>query len=374
VDLQLEPDQLELQRVARDLLDRHSPLSLSRASAEGSPAAWADLWDRIAELGWMGLGSGEDDGFGFVGACVVAREIGTHVAPVPFIDHLTVSRILASGGEDAALAKWGERLAAGDPIVSLAAIEDRVDWGIEDLGASAHRDGDGWRLVGAKRDAAYAGTAGGIAVIARTDDGLGLFLVDGRTDGVEVTPLHGFDHSRALSRVVVDVRIDAADAVVGPGADEAIKNAFLAAALASAAEGIGAAGGALDMAIEYAKERQQFRTPIGAFQALAHIIADLHVLRETAWSSVLYAAATIDDGLEEWAEAVAIAKAHSARAAREIGEGALQIFGGIAFSQEHDAHLLHGRALDCEQRFGDSRQHEAALTRVLRSRAGQKVA
>lgn len=373
MDLQLEPDQLELQEIARGVLDRHAPLSLAREYEEGKADAPAELWRNVAELDWMSLATGEDDGFGLVGALVVAREVGFHVAPVPFVDHVVAGRILASAPAGPAQEKWGAKLAAGDPTAALAVIEDGADWSLVNLGATATPDGDGWKLSGVKRDVAHGANVGAIAVLADTGDGLGLFFVDPGAAGVTVAPLHGFDHSRALARVTLNgVAVAAEDAVTG--ADEAIAAALRAGALLSAAEGIGAADGALVMAIAYANERQQFRTPIGAFQALAHVIADLHVARETAWSSILYAGAATDDGIEGAVEATAIAKAHAARSAREVAEGALQVFGGIAFSTEADVHLLHARALECEQRFGDSRDHERVLTGMLRARTAEKGA
>ena len=138
--------------------------------------------------------------------------------------------------------------------------------------------------------------------------------------------------------------------------------------MATAAEGIGAASAALDLAIVYAGEREQFGRPIGSFQALKHVIADAHVDREAAWSSVLYAAAALDEGLPDALEAAAIAKAYGARASRRVVEAALQVLGGIAFTWEHDVHLLQRRVLSCERRFGDALQHETALGAGLAER------
>jgi alkylation response protein AidB-like acyl-CoA dehydrogenase len=145
-------------------------------------------------------------------------------------------------------------------------------------------------------------------------------------------------------------------------------SAFEVGAVVSAAETVGAASRCLDMAVAYSRERKQYGRAIGSFQALQHLLAERHVLRETAWSAILYAAAAIDDGLEESSEASSVAKAHAARAARQITEGAMQVFGGVAFTWEHDVHLLARRALAAERRFGDALHHERVLSKRIATR------
>ena len=146
-----------------------------------------------------------------------------------------------------------------------------------------------------------------------------------------------------------------------PVPHDALARALAIGAVATAAEAVGAASRALDLAVEYALEREQFGRPIARFQALQHVLAEAHVLRETAWSTVLFAAAALDEDLPDALEAAAIAKAHASLAAREVVEAALQVFGGVAFTWEHDVHLFQRRVLECERRFGDTLHHEALL-------------
>jgi alkylation response protein AidB-like acyl-CoA dehydrogenase len=157
-----------------------------------------------------------------------------------------------------------------------------------------------------------------------------------------------------------------ADSVVS---GDAIAHAFAVGAVATAAESVGAASAALDLAVEYAKEREQFGRAIGSFQAVQHILADAHVLRETAWSAALYAAAALDEDAPDAAEATTIAKAYASRAARTVVQNALQVLGGIGFTWEHDLHLFLRRVLACEQRFGDALFHERQLAAALVARA-----
>ena len=141
--------------------------------------------------------------------------------------------------------------------------------------------------------------------------------------------------------------------------------------LVAAAESVGAAERMLADARDYAAERKQFGRTIGSNQALRHLLADMYVRRVSAWSTVLYAAAALDDDLPDAQLTASIAKAYVARAAREIAHGALQVFGGIAFTEEHPAHRFLRRILARERQFGDAAFHERELGRALAARERQ---
>jgi alkylation response protein AidB-like acyl-CoA dehydrogenase len=125
----------------------------------------------------------------------------------------------------------------------------------------------------------------------------------------------------------------------------------------------------LDDACRYAAERRQFGRTIGSFQALRHLLADMYVRQASSWSSVLYAAAALDEDAAEAPRTVSIAKAYVARAAREVAHGAIQVFGGIAVTAEHPAHRYLRRIAVRERQFGDAAHHERELGRSLASTA-----
>ena len=141
------------------------------------------------------------------------------------------------------------------------------------------------------------------------------------------------------------------------------------ATLLAAAEAVGAAGRMLDDACGYAAERRQFGRTIGSFQALRHLLADMYVRQASSWSSVLYAAAALDEDAAEAPRTVSIAKAYVSRAAREVAHGAIQVFGGIAVTAEHPAHRFLRRIAVRERQFGDAAHHERELGRALASTA-----
>ncbi len=163
--------------------------------------------------------------------------------------------------------------------------------------------------------------------------------------------------------------VDFADAPAVPFGGEAVGRLATIGALLAAAEAVGAAGRMLDDACTYAAERRQFGRTIGSFQALRHLLADMYVRQASSWSSVLYAAAALDEGAGEAPRTASIAKAYVSRAAREVAHGAMQVFGGIAVTAEHPAHRYLRRIIVRERQFGDAAHHERALGRELATAA-----
>lgn len=360
MDLELTPDLLDLHETAHAVLDRHAPLSLSRGTLEGG-ADVGPLWAQLGELGWYGIGLDDDDPFGVVGVCLLAQEIGRHAAPTNFTDTVVLGRVAA-----ATRPEWRERLEAGEVTASLAIVEPGRGWDLDGVAASGRVDGDDLIVSGTKLDVPHGARIDRIAAVVRVDGELAVALVDRSAEGVTVEPTDPLDAATAPVRVELrDVRVAHADVLRGPELEVALRGALDVGTVAAAAEGLGAAGAALDLATQYAHDREQFGSPIGTFQAIKHILAEQHALRETAWASVYYAAAALDEGLDTASTDVSVAKAHAADATRRIAEGALQVLGGIGVTWEHDFHLLFRRVLDREQRFGAATTHERRLERQL---------
>jgi alkylation response protein AidB-like acyl-CoA dehydrogenase len=357
VDLELTEDQQELQAVARQALDERGPLRLARAFLDGE-ADVAPLHGLLSELGWYGVGLEPDDGFGIPGLVLLAEQAGAHAAPTSLVDTAVAARLARACGHAAA---------DGETAVALAVVERGSDWSLTGAATTLHGD----RLDGEKVEVQHGATVATFCVTAVDEDGeVVVAFVDASADGVTVAPAAGVDPAAATA--VVSFAGAPVTAVLRDEA--ALREAFLVGAVAATAEGLGAASAALDLAIAYAKEREQFGVPIGSFQALKHVMAGAHVDRESARASVLYAAAALDEGIDGAGEAVAIAKAHGARASRAVVEAALQVLGGIAFTWEHDVHLLQRRVLSTERRFGDALSHEARLGERLAARCAEVAA
>jgi alkylation response protein AidB-like acyl-CoA dehydrogenase len=351
--------------VAAQALARLAPLSLARAFLEGSGDAGA-LWDSLRDLGWYGVGAEGDEAFGIGGLCLLAEQVGRHAAPTLVVDSAVCARVAGRAGGAGGSGGLLSQIAGGELTCTLAVLEPLGSWDPSSLGARAVRGADGTYSVAAtKLGVHHAAGADVIAVVAGCDEGVGLFFVEPSATGVTIEPAQALDPAGVPGDVVLDGAAAAAWVVV----DGAVDDALRIAGVATAAEGIGAASAALDLAVAYSRERVQYKREIARFQALQHLMAEVHVQRETAWSTVLYAATTIDEDQDNVEETVAIAKAHAARASRIVVEGALQVLGGIGFTWEHDHHLLHRRVLECERRFGDAAHHEQRLGELLARRA-----
>lgn len=362
MDLELSDEHLELLEAAAGTMERHAPLSLARSYLDGAGDA-GELWGQLAELGWLGVGVEDDDPFGVPGLCLLAEQVGRHAAPTTLVDASLVARVTTASGSE-----WAARIVAGEPSVALAMLEPGGSWAVEGTSTTARRIGDGFILCGEKTGVHHGAAVGLLAVVVELDGAPAIALVAGDLDGVAVTPIGALDPSCAPCRVVFDgARVAASEVLAGSAVIATFDHALDVAAVATTAEGLGAASAALDMAIAYTFEREQYGRTIGSFQALRHLVAERHVLRETAWASILYAAAALEERTDDAAAAAAVAKAHGSAATKAVVEGALQVFGGVGVTREHDLHLLYRRALECAGRFGDAVDHQRRVAEVLLS-------
>ena len=363
MDLELTPEQGELRSLASELLAQRVPREAPRVYLEGRGDS-TELWAELAALGWYGVGLDDDDAFGVPGLSVLAEQVGRRLASTVVVDVAVAARIVASG-PDRVRKAWLDRLLDGTATVSLATADS-----VETV---ASPDGSGGvRVSGTKIGVRHGEAVAAYGVVAGLHGEAAFVIVPADRPGIEITPGYGIDPTGCEVRLGLDdVSVGADSVVANP---DVIERAFAVGAVATAAEAVGAASAALELAVAYAKEREQFGRAIGTFQAVQHILADAHVLRETAWSAVLYAAAALDEGAPDAAEASTIAKAYTSRAARTVVQNVLQVLGGIGFTWEHDLHLFLRRVLACEQRFGDALFHERRLAAALAARAEERLA
>jgi alkylation response protein AidB-like acyl-CoA dehydrogenase len=305
------------------------------------------LWPSLVDFGALTVGGAE--GLGAIELCLIARELGAHLAPVPY---------LGSAALRFAIQPHAELLA--DDAVAVALLEPGAGWG----STSPQTTIDALALNGRKAGVEHATAVGRLAVVASGQDGVALALVAPDTAGVAVIAQPSFDPTTPLHGVAFeDVTLEAGSVV--ENGSETIQRLVTIAALLAAAEAVGAAGRLLQDACAYAAERRQFGRPIGSFQALRHLMADMYVRQASSWSSVLYAAAALDEGADEAPRTASIAKAYVSRAAREVAHGAIQVFGGVAITAEHPAHRYLRRIVVREQQYGNAAHHERELGRAL---------
>jgi alkylation response protein AidB-like acyl-CoA dehydrogenase len=359
VDFELSEDQVALRDAARELLDGLASPTQVRAVVDAGGGPDPTLWGALVEQGWTAIERPADrGGLGLttLEVAVLAEEVGRHVAPVPFLSSTLAAWALEAAGESEAV----ERLQGGDAIGCVA-------WSHRSAAVRAARDRSGWRLSG-RADPVVEGPAASIAVVtAEGDEGSGVFAVD-LDEPLSAEP--AMDRTRQVGWLTLDRTL--ARRLGGPDLAAALVDRGAA---LTAAEMLGAADRALEMAVEYAKDRVQFGRPIGSFQAVKHRCADMLVDVEGMRSTVYWAAWCLAAGDPEASVAASTAKVWAGDASKRVMASALQVHGGIGFTWEHDLHLFMKRAQLDQLRFGDATYHRDRLASLLRPRveAGESV-
>jgi alkylation response protein AidB-like acyl-CoA dehydrogenase len=348
LDLDFTPEQDMLRAMVRGLCTEHAPLSLVRSLEDDPVGIAADLWKRLAAADLCGLlVPAEHGGAGMttLDGVVVYEELGRALAPTPhFVSCVVTAGALVSGGTDAQRAEWLPRVAAGEAVLTPAWLEPDGGFGPRGVQAHAIPDGDGYRLSGTKRHVAFAANADRLLVAARTGEALGavdLFLVAPDAPGVTLTQQLSLA-SDSQYRVELDgVRVDGAERLATGWAawEEARDDALIL----LAAWAVGAADRVQEITVQYAKDREQFDKPIGAFQSIAHYLADRQAELDGARTLVHEAAWARATG-RSVARLAPMAKLFAAKVARDLTATAEQIHGGNGFTVDYDVQLYFRRA------------------------------
>jgi alkylation response protein AidB-like acyl-CoA dehydrogenase len=327
------------------------------------------LWVHAGELGWTGLLANERWGgadAGLTATLAVVEELGAGLATIPYIGSavLAVSAV-ERAGSDEQRARWVPGLAAGAirGAAALTGPSGRVGIGL--LGVCANRDGAGWRLSGRAGYVLDAPGADVLVVAARTVDGPTLFVVEAGAAGVEVTELLAIDRTRRIGHLTLDDVAVPADQWLASGDDTVIDTVTDVGTLAIAADACGAGRRALELSVEYAKQREQFGRPIGSFQAIKHKLADMWVLMTGAELAIAAAARAIDEGDPRAARLGRVACAYARDASTTVTGDAIQTHGGIGYTWEHPGHRLWKRAKFAESFLGDPSVHRERLAGLL---------
>jgi alkylation response protein AidB-like acyl-CoA dehydrogenase len=322
MDFDLTEDQREIKGVARELLAARSPMARVREAAEAASYD-PSLWAEIVELGWPGIAVSEaygGQGLGAVELAMLLEELGYACAATPLLSTAVVASVIQAAGSDAQRERWLPGLASGELTAGLGPAE-------------LVADGEGAAVV---------------------------VVLDGEEAQViaepSAEPVVTIDGTRRFAHV-------SGDAVpLGAGASGR--------ALAGiSAEVVGICQRALEMTLEYVKDRKQFGVPVGSFQAVAHRCAQMLLHTESARSTAYFAAWAAEADPERLGEAAALAAAAAADGGREVAASAIQAHGGIGFTWEADVHWLYKRAQLDTALLGGAGRHRAALARAAAARA-----
>jgi alkylation response protein AidB-like acyl-CoA dehydrogenase len=362
-------EQEELRASVRRFLAARAPVTAVRELMETADGVDAGVWRQAGEqLGLQGIAIPEEyggAGFSFAEQAIVLEELGAALYGGAYLASavLAATALLASP-DTGARKRYLPGIASGETIATLAFTEEDGSWEPDAIRLAATSSADGWRLDGRKSFVLEGHTAQLILVVARSGEGLSLFAVPADASGLARTALPTLDQTRKLARL--DFAAVPATLLGSAGDGAAVLGRVLdVAAIAQAAEQLGGAQRALDMAVEYAKMRYQFGRPIGSFQAIKHRCADLLMEVESLRSAVQYAAAAVAEDSAEVPVVAALVKAYASDVFFHVTAENVQIHGGIGFTWEHDAHLYLKRAKASELFLGDASYHREHLaTRI----------
>lgn len=372
VDFAFSDEQELFRREARRLLDEKCPLQEVRRLAESPEGYSPELLKQIGELGWLGLTLPEEYGgaeLQWIDLALLLEEAGRSLFPSPLNSCALAAHAILASGSDAQKQAWLPALSRGDAIGTVALAEESGVFGAEAIELRGERRGGDWVLDGVKCFVTDPEAADFFIVAFRcgdADEDLALAIVEAEAPGVSTQSFPMLDATKRLGNLVLEgVRIPAEAILQESGAArQAIVRLFDCGAVAVTAELLGASQAALDLTVEYAKNRLQFGSPIGRFQGVKHPLAEMYVQVESARSLLYYAAWAIDAEPAQVSFAVSRAKAYASDAFVRIGVDGVQLHGTLAFTDEYDMQLYLKRSKWALPMFGDSDYHYDRLLRL----------
>lgn len=360
----LTDEQQAIRSTAREFLAARYRSERIRELIETEHGFEPSDWAEMAELGWPGLALPEEwggQGLGIVELAVLFEEMGYAMAPSPLLSTTVAGLALAANGSDEQKERWLRPLAAGEARGTPALFDAGTPARIGEFEMEAKAGGDGIVLDGEKvlvMDAAAADF-----LLVATSDGR-RHLVERGAEGVTVRPESSIDLTRRLCSVRFDgVRVEPGATL--DGTQEDYLPVLWRACVAIAAESTGIAQRTQEMAVEYAKDREQFGRPIGSYQAVSHRCAQMLLETENSRSAVYGAAWAADADPESLPLAASMAKAYASDAGWRVPDASIQVHGGIGFTWEHDLHFFLKRGRANAATFGDAKWHRERVADLV---------
>lgn len=375
MDVLLTDDELMVQRAAAEFLETESTPALVRQAEREAEKISRELWAKIAALGWLGISlpascGGQELPLSYLG--LMFEELGRRIAPAPMLSTIATALILARHGSAAQRAVL-DQVVGGGLLLTYAVQEPNCKWSLDAVALAGRIDGDHVVLTGDKAFVDNFRTAGKCLVVFRMLDGSGmsLALVDPAAPGIEITDLITTAGDAQANLRFDGVRVPLSGMVGTPASGRAIALELMDLAVAfTTALMVGAAAEATHRAVEYAKQRHAFGQPIGSFQAIQHMAADMTIGVDGAQLLVREAISRLSLGLPASVE-VSQAKAFANEKCIMAVRMAQQIHGGIGFIAEFDQQLWFRRVAAWTLRCGTALEHRARVAEALLDRPGQ---
>ncbi len=373
MDFGFSEEQEMLKTMARDYLTKNCPKPADMYKKQGTDEKGypEELWKGMAELGWLGLAFPEKYGGAggkFTDLTVVLEEMGWAALPGPFFSTVVLGgmTVLEAGSEEQKQELLG-KISQGEIILTLALPEtDNYSYSPADVKMQATPTKGGYILNGTKVFVPNAHVADYIICAARTSKGVTLFLVDGKNPGLKKTVLQTIDWSKQFMVEFNGVKVPESS-VLGKAGDgeKALEKALARAKVGICADSVGCAAHALDMALNYAKERVQFGVHIGSFEVIQHYCADMAIALEASRWATYRSAWAIDEGLP-YTQWVAMAKAFTSKAVQEITFTSTHVHGSIGMTMDHDMPMFYVRAKANELSYGTTDENLELVAKELK--------
>ena len=364
MDLALSEEQEMLKTMARDFLTDKFPKTVVKEMEESEPGYSPELWKEMAGLGWMGLAFPEKYGgsdMSFLDLAILLEEMGRACLPGPYFSTVVLggSTILDAGSEEQK-GEYLPKIASGELVFTLALTEPSARYDADSIETKATADKDGYIINGTKLFVPDANVADYMLVVARTEaeakgeEGITIFIVDAKSPGISHTVLKTIANDKLCEVVFDKVKVPKENILgeLNQGWSE-VQKIIQRGAVAKCCEMVGCIQQALDMTVDYAKERRQYDRPIGSFQVIQHYCADMATDVDGTRLSTYQAAWMLSEGLPCTKE-VAIAKAWAGEACQRVMALAHQIHGAIGVTIDHDLQYYTRRAKAAEVSFGDA--------------------
>jgi alkylation response protein AidB-like acyl-CoA dehydrogenase len=372
LDLEFDQEQELLRRTVREVLARHCPLDVVR-QMEDDPVGYPKaLWEQLGALDLIGLLLPErsgGSGMSLIEGVALYEELGRALAPTPhFVSAVMSGGVLAASGSEAQRERWLRPVASGEAVVTPAWLEPENGFSPLGVQTTASENGTGFRLNGTKRHVQFGAAADRLVVLARTGaepEAVDLFLVDSDGPGVTLRQQFSLASDTQYEVTLVDVAVSEQDRIGPAGSGWATWQEVLQSGLVLlGAQAVGGARHALEITNQYAKDRHQFDKPLGAFQALAHYLADA-VTRLDGAEQLVHEAAWAGATGRPLTTLAPMAKLFGCAAFRDITAMAQQIFGGIGFTLDFDIQLYFRRAKQQQLMWANDRALEDAVAEAI---------
>ncbi len=327
-----------------------------------------ERWQTFAELGWLAMTLPEEYG-GFEGGAletmILCEEFGRHLVLEPYLETLVLTAgLIQHAGQDVCKQAYLPGIAEGRVQGALATSEPGAQSNLCHVSTRAEASGEGFLLNGEKSVVFNGPAADVIILTARTagevnsPDGISLFAVDARSEGIQRRDYPTYDGRHASELTLDNVEVSP-DALLGDAGNgwAVLEQGLRRGLLALGAEAVGAMDALLQATIEYTKQRKQFGRPIAEFQVLRHRMANMFMELELSRSLLLATAAKLDEGSEEAPRLVAALKAHIGKAGRYVGQNAIQLHGGIGMTDELSVGHYFKRLTVIENLYGTTDYH-----------------